>query len=99
MIGLVNAAGAYQASRTQSSDSPGTKASTPHDVGEPPMWVRPHEPHHTARETVQGVEAPEFLEADAERATPSGDESDQLKQAELESGSRQDVGAFLDMIA
>ena len=99
MIGLVNAVGAYQASRVQSSDSPRTGSSTARDVGEPPMWVRPYKPRGAEPETTHAVEATEFREGQAERKAPSGDESEQFKQAELESRASGNVGAFLDTIA
>ena len=63
------------------------------------MWVRPYKPRGAEPETTHAVEATEFREGQAERKAPSGDESEQFKQAELESRTSGNVGAFLDMIA
>lgn len=63
------------------------------------MWVRTYKPPGAEPETTHALEAAEFRESQAVRKTPSGDESEQFKQAELESRASGDVGAFLDMIA
>ena len=72
MIGLVNAAGAFQTPRVQTSEGP---ISNSGEFGTPPMWVVPHEVVREERETTEAIEPIEF-----EQSQPSYDVASQQEQ-------------------
>jgi hypothetical protein len=55
MIGLVNSVAAYPASREQAAQTTRAAVATPTDLGEPPMWVRPHEEQPPTRFEAKAV--------------------------------------------
>jgi hypothetical protein len=98
MIGLVNSAGAASASREQAAQSTREVIATPRDLGDPPMWVRPHETASPTRETVKSV-APT---APQEQPATTGASADARAQAAVtaDSGNTQHgVGQSLDVVA
>ncbi|HRX85558.1 MAG TPA: hypothetical protein P5572_11120 [Phycisphaerae bacterium] len=87
MIGMVNAIGAGQAARDQSA-RPTERARTQSEVGEPPMWIRPHEAKQGPTESAQAVRPTEFEQTQAQTEKPDG--------AQPQGASA--LGQFLDMI-
>lgn len=71
MIGLVNAIGTGQAARDLHARPTTAGSQTSRDVGEPPMWIRPHEAPSAPTETVQAVTPVEFQTTEAEQAQPA----------------------------
>jgi len=63
MIGMVNAIGAGQAVRDLLSTRSTGPASPSRELGEPPMWVRPHDPPPSPTESTRAVRPVEFQEA------------------------------------
>lgn len=95
MIGMVNAAGASQASRVQSFERDATKAPEPQQVQAPVLSAE----QAANRVLTKAVEALQFQTVEGQRPMPSGDQSDAIKQVELERGSSDAVGQFLDLTA
>ena len=95
MIGLVNAAGVYQTSRQRQAGP---------TVAEPPNQAPDRAPILNSEQAANkvlltAVEAIQFQDTQGERRVPSGDESGQLKQAELEARTTEGLGRNLDTTA
>ena len=103
MIGLVNAAGAFQTPRVQTSEGP---ISNSGEFGTPPMWVVPHEVVREERETTEAIEPIEFEQSQPDSTVASPQEQNTAPAATQpvtpESTENQvvdELGTVLDMTA
>ncbi len=96
MIGLVNAAGAPESSRIQSVSSDKMRVPEAERSNVFPLLNNERAAQQVLRSAVNTIE---FTAAGAAREVPDGEQSDRFDQAELEAGSSQTVGRFLDVTA
>ncbi len=103
MIGLVNAAGAFQTPRVQTSEGP---ISNSGEFGTPPMWVVPHEVVREERETTAAIEPIEFEQPQPESNVASPQEQNAAPAAtqpvtpeSTENQTVDELGTVLDMTA
>jgi hypothetical protein len=95
MIGLVNAIGASQAGRVQSTERAATAPSDV-EVDRVPFLNNEAAASHVLRKAVESIEN---WETAMQRETPGGENSDRSAQTDLEAKVPVGVGAFLDVMA
>lgn len=97
MVGLVNSAGAYAAGREQAALSTRPATATRRDLGEPPMWVRPHEPERPNRDTAQAV-APTPPRPDAPAGDPPANPAHEAARVEGAAATASALGHVIDIV-
>ncbi len=96
MIGLVNAAGAFQTQRVQTSGSSNAAGG---EFGSPPMWVAPHEQAKQDSDTLRSIEPVEYEQTSAPDAVESEHDQAGPSSAEEVRADTNELGAVLDMTA
>lgn len=95
MIGLVNAVGAAQASRIQSTErSAAVREEEPEKLA--PVLSSEQAANYVLRTAVESIE---FRESERQRGSPDGEQSDRAAQADLEAKPTGALGIVLDVTA
>lgn len=97
MIGMVNAVGVLETSRTQSTQRQATENPSAIRENRAPVLNAEMAANRVLDSAVKALEFQ--FGGQSPRRTPSGDESGQVNQAELESKPSGAVGRFLDVKA